>query len=111
MNGMRRETLQPPSASAKSYVRQSTPSRQIRRRGHAMAAVFGGMSSPAIPSASCTSFAAMTLRSSLLPTVAGDRDTGDRDSETPSNEPLERAGMITSRPVDCVSAGRSAPIR
>ena len=111
MNGMPRETPQPPSAFVKSSVRLSTPSRQIPRRGRAMATVFGGTSFPAIPSASCTSFAVATLRSSRWPTVADDPDTGDRDSETPSNEPLERSGMTVRWDSEGASAGRSALVR
>jgi plasmid stabilization system protein ParE len=35
--------------------------------------------------------------------------TGGRDSETPSNKPLERAGTNASRSTDRTRAGRSAP--
>ena len=66
---------------------------------------------PAIPSASYTSCTAMALRSSPWRTAGGDPDTGGRDSETPSNKPLERPGTNAWRPAERASAGRSAPSR
>jgi|SRR5689334_25285567 len=110
MNGTPREMPQPSSASEKSYVRPSVRSRQIRKRGHVTGAVLAGTSFPAIPSASCTSSAAVTLTSSLWLTVADGRDTGDRDSATSSNE-LEQPAVTVPRDNEGPNAGRSAPSR
>jgi hypothetical protein len=44
MNGMPQETRQLLSGSGKSYVRLWTRSPRIRKRGHAIAAIFDGMS-------------------------------------------------------------------
>jgi hypothetical protein len=111
MNGMPRATRQLLSGSGKSYVRLWTRSPRIRKRGHAIAAIFDGMSFPDIPSASFTAFAIVKFRSSLSRTVADTPGTGDRDSATPSNEPLERAGMNSPHQGPHASAGRSAPSR
>jgi toxin ParE1/3/4 len=49
MNGMPRATRQLLSGSGKSYVRLWTRSPRIRKRGHAIAAIFDGMSFPGYP--------------------------------------------------------------
>ena len=111
MSGTPRGKSQPPTASVKSYVKPSTRSLQAHRCGHATEVEPGGTYFLAIPSISSTWFAAMTLRSSLWRTVGGDPGTGGRDSETPSDKPLERPGVTALRPTDHASAGRSAPSR
>jgi hypothetical protein len=111
MSGTPRGTFQPLMASVRNCARPSTLSLRARRPGPATEVAHDGMCFPAIPSASFTSCAAMAFRSSPWRTAGGDQDTGGRDSETPSNMPLERPGTNPRADVIGATAGRSAPGR
>jgi hypothetical protein len=111
MSGTPRSTPQPHTVFVRNCAKPSVRSLRVRRRGPATADVHVGTCSLAIPSVSFTSFAAISSKSSPSRTVGGGPDTGGRDSETPSNKPLERPGAGASRPTGAASAGRSAPGR
>jgi hypothetical protein len=111
MSGTPRGTSQPLMVSVRSCARPSTLSLRARGPGRATDVAHDGTCFPAIPSASYTSCAAMALRSSPWRTGGGDPGTGGRDSETPSNKPLERAGANPCLAAAAASAGRSAPSR
>lgn len=111
MSGTPRGMSQPRTAFVRNCDRPSTRSLRGRRLSRATEGARGGTCFLAIRSASYTSCAAMALRSSLWRTVGDDPGTGGRDSETPYNKPLERAGMNPRSDVATASAGRSAPRR
>ena len=93
MTGMPRETLPPRTAFAKSYDRPSTLLSRTLAPGLATATALDGTCSRGTRSVWCTSFAAMTSRSSPWHTVAGGLATGGRDSDPPSNFRMQRSAL------------------
>ena len=93
MTGMPRETPQPPTVFVKSYDRPSTLLLRIPGLGRATPAALDDTCSPDTHSVWCTSFAAMTSRSSQWPTVGAGLAIGGRDSDTPSNFRMQRSAL------------------
>ena len=93
MTDMLREIPPLPTAFVKSYDGPSTQLLRLSAPGHVTEAGLDGTSSRVTPSVWCTSFAVMTSRSWLWPTVAGGPATGARDSDAPSNFRMQRAAL------------------
>ena len=93
MTGTPLETLQRPTAFARSYGTRSMLSPRGQALGRAMEVALGGTSSHDFPSAWCTSSGETKLRSS--PWLTGDdgRASGARDSDAPSNFRIQRPAL------------------
>jgi hypothetical protein len=93
MNGMPREVPRLQRVLGRSCREQSTQSQRAPKCGLGLEAAHGGMYFLDTLSAWCTSYAAMSSRSSRWPTVAGGLAIGGRASDRPSNFRMQRSAL------------------
>jgi hypothetical protein len=93
MTGMPREVRRLQRAFGRSYRGRFTQSQRAPERGLGLEAAPGGMYFLDTLSAWCTSYAAMSSRSSRWPTVAGGQATGGPASHRSSNFRMQRSAL------------------